>query len=121
GLGMTDYSSGFGLPQDVLFDLGRAQHLFSNKWFFAGTRGDVPEPKNFLKFSLFNEEYFLLHGTDGVIRCMVNRCAHQSARLLRNATGSCPASIVCPNHQWTYNVNDGALRAAPNMDAGYPH
>lgn len=69
-LQMQEHVSGMGLSQDVLFDLERAKRLYSRKWFFAGTRGDVPKPGDFLKFTLFDDEYFLLQGTDGVIRCM---------------------------------------------------
>lgn len=117
---MTDHISGFGLSQEVLFDVNRMQRLYAKKWFFVGTRGDVPKPKDYLKFTLFDDEYFLLHGTDGDIRCMVNRCAHQSARLLKNATGTCSANIICPNHQWAYDLNGGKLIRAAGLSADYP-
>jgi phenylpropionate dioxygenase-like ring-hydroxylating dioxygenase large terminal subunit len=118
---MNKYSAGFGLPQKAIFDNDRAKRLLAEKWFFVGTRGDVPTPRAFFNFQLFDEQYFLLHGTDGVIRCMVNRCSHQSARLLKNDTGKCSASIICPNHQWAYNLNDGSVRNAPGFGADYPN
>lgn len=117
---MNDHESGFGLSQEALFDVERMQRLYAKKWFFAGTRGDVPKPRDYLKFSLFDDEYFLLHGTDGIIHCMVNRCAHQSARLLKTATGKCSANIVCPNHQWAYNINGGKLVRATGPSSDYP-
>ena len=116
---MKQYSSGFGFPQSVLFDVDKTQRLLAKKWFFVGTRGDIPLTRNFLRFQLFDDEYFLLHGSDGVIRCMVNRCSHQSARLLKMDVGKCPASIICPNHQWAYNLNDGSVRNAPGMGSEY--
>lgn len=116
---MNQYSSGFGFPQDAVFDVERAKRLLTKKWFFVGTRGDIPVARNFLKFQIFDDEYFLLHGSDGVIRCMLNRCSHQSARLLKADVGKCPASIICPNHQWAYNLNDGSVRNAPGMGADY--
>ena len=118
---MNGYSSGFGFPQNAIFDKDRALRLLTQKWFFVGTRGDIPTPREFFNFQLFDEQYFLLHGTDGVIRCMVNRCSHQSARLLKAETGKCPASIICPNHQWAYNLNDGSVRNAPGLGADYPN
>lgn len=119
GINLNNYISGMGLPQQAIFDLGRSRCLFTRKWFFAGTRGDVPKPRDFLKFSLFDDEYFLLHGTDGVIRCMVNRCSHQSARLLSEAHGKCPAMIMCPNHQWVYELNGGRLVNAAGFEPGF--
>ena len=117
---MPTYQSGFGLPQDAIIDDTRTQNVLHNKWFFVGTRGDVPNPRNYFNFQLMGDNYFLLHGTDGVIRCMVNRCSHQSAKLLKQDTGKCPASIICPNHQWAYNINDGTLRNAPGFGSDYP-
>jgi Rieske 2Fe-2S family protein len=117
----NQYASGFGLAQDVLFDQARAERLFTRKWFFAGTRGDIPNPRDYLNFQLFDDHYFLLHGSDGVIRCMVNRCSHQSARLVKADTGRCAASLICPNHQWAYNLNDGSVRNAPGLGPDFPN
>lgn len=86
---------------------------------FVGTRGDVPRPRDFFNFQLFDEQFFLIHGTDGAIRCIVDRCSHQIARLFSERTGKCAASIVCPNHQWAYNINDGSDRNATRMGADY--
>ena len=94
------YRSGFGFPSDVISDLDRARRVLSNKWFFAGTRGDVPKQRDYFSFEVLGDEFFLLHGSDGTIRCFVNRCAHQSARLVRTDTGGCGARMTCPNHQW---------------------
>lgn len=118
---MNQYLTGFGFPQNAIFDDARAKRLLAQKWFFVGTRGDVPRKREFFNFQLFDEQYFLLHGTDGVIRCMVNRCSHQSARLIKADTGKCSASIICPNHQWAYNLNDGSVRNAPGLGADYPN
>ena len=113
------YTSGMGLPQDVIFDMGRARQVLSNKWFFVGTRGDVPKPRDYFTFTVLGDEFMLLHGSDGNIRCFVNRCAHQSARVVRENTGSCAAALVCPNHQWSYDLDSGRVRAAPMMGKAF--
>ena len=100
---MSGYTPGFGFPLDVIFNETRARRILNNKCFFVGTHGDVPEPRNYFNFQLFDDQYFLLHGLDGVIRCMVNRYMHQSARLLKQDIGKCFASIICSNRQWAYN------------------
>ena len=116
---MSAYVSGFGLPADMIFDVDRTHRLLTNKWFFVGTRGDVPQPRDYFRFDLLDEQYFLVHGSDGVIRCLVNRCAHQSARLVADDTGACAASIVCPNHQWTYHLETGKVRSATGMGRSF--
>lgn len=117
---MNEYASGFGFPKSTIFDDAKAKRLLAQKWFFVGTRGDIPTPREYLNFQIFDEQFFLLHGTDGVIRCMVNRCSHQSARLVKNDRGRCSASIICPNHQWAYNLNNGSIRNAPGFGADFP-
>ena len=114
-----NYHSGRGFPSEIISDLSRMQALFANKWFFVGTRADVSKPRDYFKFNLFDEQYFLVHGSDGEIRCLVNRCAHQSARLVNDDTGKCAASIICPNHQWAYKLNGGALHTAAGMSAEF--
>ena len=49
---MHQYQSGFGFPQDVIFDTKRAMRALSQKWFFVGTRGDVPAPRTYFTFQL---------------------------------------------------------------------
>ena len=113
------YQSGRGFPAEVIFDLSRMQTLFTNKWFFVGTRADVSRSRDYFKFNLFDEQYFLVHGSDGEIRCLVNRCAHQSARLVNDDMGRCAGNIICPNHQWAYSLNGGQLRTAAGMPAAF--
>lgn len=91
------------------------ERLFEHNWFFVGTRGDVPKKRDYLKFQVFGEQYFLVHGMDGKIRGYANRCAHQSARLVGDDTGRCAARIICPNHQWAFDMDSGAVVHASFM------
>jgi len=109
------YKSGYSFPQSVFFDTQRMRALFYNKWFFVGTRGDVARTRHYFEFRLMGESYFLVHGADGTIRGFVNRCAHQSARLVNEPSGKCGARIICPNHQWAYDLGTGHLAHAPTM------
>ncbi len=113
------YRSGFGLPQEAIFDTARTDRLYTNRWFFAGTRGDVAAKRDWFRFRVLDEELFLLHGSDGVIRCFVNRCAHQSARLVHGDHGTTSARMVCPNHSWSYSITTGTLEAAAMMGPGF--
>ena len=109
------YKSGYGFPADILGDAARMDRLFARKWFFVGTRGDVSKKRDFFKFELLGEEYFLVHGADGVIRCFVNRCTHQSAHLVNEPAGRCAARIICPNHQWAFDSVNGRPVHASHM------
>lgn len=115
------YKPGYGFPRDVYFDTDRAKRLHNNKWFFVATRGDLPKVRNYFEFDLLGESYFLVHGADGVIHGYVNRCAHQSARLVNEQTGKCGARIICPNHQWAFDLSSGELVHGAGMPEGFPN
>ena len=113
------YQSGYGFPRDIYFDSDRARRLYYNKWFFVAMRGDLPKKRQYFTFNLLGERYFLAHGNDGIIRGYVNRCAHQSAKLVDGVSGKCAAHIICPNHQWAYDLQSGHLAKAPSMAKGF--
>ena len=113
------YQSGYGFPKDVYFDTNRIKQLHYNKWVFVATRGDLPKVRQYFEFSLLGESYFLVHDADGVVRGYVNRCAHQSARLVNAHTGKCGARIICPNHQWAFDMASGALVHGTGMIDGF--
>jgi phenylpropionate dioxygenase-like ring-hydroxylating dioxygenase large terminal subunit len=46
---------------------------------------------------------------DGVVRAHLNVCRHRGTRLVESTTAIDKASIVCPYHGWTYQL-DGKLR-----------
>ncbi|GEM_PF-8943 len=76
--------------------------------------------------SPIDSDYILVRDSKGVLRVFENRCCHEFATLIdptatpillqcqpkREPPTSC---IVCPLHQWTYNL-DGSLRGAPKFD-----
>jgi len=54
----NNYKDGFSFPQSVLNDVERMKNLFHKKWFFVGTRGDVPNPGNYFTLVLFYYSWF---------------------------------------------------------------
>jgi phenylpropionate dioxygenase-like ring-hydroxylating dioxygenase large terminal subunit len=46
---------------------------------------------------------------DGMVRAHLNVCRHRGTRLIESTTAMDKASIVCPYHGWTYQL-DGKLR-----------
>ncbi|MCZ2501130.1 Rieske 2Fe-2S domain-containing protein, partial [Xylophilus sp. Kf1] len=52
-------------------------------------------------------------GADGRIRAFHNVCRHRGQRLCAKSNGTNP-KLVCPYHQWTYDLN-GKLLFARDM------
>ena len=54
---------------------------------------------------------FVIRDREGTIRGFHNVCRHRGARLV-DGTGTCPTSVTCPYHGWSYR-HDGALMGLP--------
>jgi len=103
--------------QEAFFTAARDQ-IFFRTWQFAGHASQLKNPGDYLCFTIFEQDLFLIRtrdaaGGSGALRCFFNVCQHRGHHLL-NGQGN-RRLITCPYHAWTYAL-DGQLRAAPNSD-----
>ena len=80
--------------------------LFFRTWQYACHAGAIPEPGDFATVSIFDQDLFLVRGSDGDVRAFYNVCPHRGHRLVEGQGRA--RRIVCPYHAWTYNL-DGSL------------
>ncbi|MFN0043441.1 MAG: aromatic ring-hydroxylating oxygenase subunit alpha [Alphaproteobacteria bacterium] len=88
--------------------------IFMKTWNFVGHSGRIPNPGDFSCIEYAGIGVVLVRDRDGIPRAYANTCRHRGMTLLEGA-GNCRA-IKCGYHGWVYNL-DGALTAAPEMDA----
>ncbi|MEW9306886.1 SRPBCC family protein [Labrys portucalensis] len=91
--------------------------FFRRHWIYVGLECDVPEPGDAHVIDLGSSSIILLRDDDSQIRVLHNVCRHRGARLLDSGT-SIVSKLVCPYHQWTYEL-DGELAFAPHMGTGF--
>ena len=101
----------FYLRQDV-FELD-LDVLFRRQWLFVGVAADVPEPGDALTVDIGNASVILARDDDDQIRAFRNVCRHRGARLLEAGPATI-GKLVCPYHQWTYELT-GELIDAKHM------
>jgi len=89
------------------------ERIFARDWLSPGLAAEIPEPGDYMTFSLGTQEIVTLRGEDGVVRSFANVCRHRMMRLVEGR-GRCKR-LVCPYHAWTYDL-DGRLVGAPYMD-----
>ena len=80
-------------------------------WQIVCHINSIPKVGDYATFDLGQESVMVLRDRDGSIRAFHNVCRHRGARLLDGA-GTCPATITCPYHGWSYR-HDGALIGMP--------
>lgn len=113
--------SGHTLPAELY--LSRAAFeadcdvIFGRHWIAVGVACDVEEPGDVIALDIGPSSIVIVRDDDGALRAFHNVCAHRGSRLVapgRHIVGK----LVCPYHQWTYDL-DGALARAPHMGVDF--
>lgn len=95
-----------------VFDLDMRQ-IFYREWLFAIPVCEIPKPGNFVTHQIGAYNVIIVHGNDGIVRAFHNACRHRGSVVCKAKKGNNP-KLVCPYHQWTYEL-DGKLLWARDM------
>jgi Rieske 2Fe-2S family protein len=105
------------LPRSFYTDPGfleiDLERIYYRDWLFAIPACEIPKTGNYVTVQVGDYPVVIVRGADGVIRAFHNSCRHRGSRVCTAAKGSAP-KLVCPYHQWTYEL-DGRLLYARDM------
>lgn len=108
---------GYSLPQAFYTDEDVFQadmkNIWHKEWIFALPAAELPKTGNYVTLEIGAYSIIVVRGADGTIRSFHNSCRHRGSRICSAAKGSSP-KLVCPYHQWTYEL-DGKLLWAREM------
>ena len=90
------------------------REIFARRWLLVGRGDEVADPGDFVTVAAAGESVIIVRQPDGGVQGMLNVCRHRGARILLDEHGSCPRTIRCPYHSWSYGL-DGSLVGAPNL------
>jgi Rieske 2Fe-2S family protein len=91
--------------------------IFGRHWIFVGTEPEIAEPGDFFTVELGSDSIIIVRDDDLTVRAFHNVCRHRGARL-RPAGSGIVGNLVCPYHQWTYNLR-GELIQSPHMGENF--
>ena len=91
--------------------------IFYKSWLYTVPACELQKPGDYVTHKVGLYSVIIVRGADNLIRAFHNSCRHRGSTLCRETKGSKP-KIVCPYHQWTYEL-DGRLLWARDMDAGF--
>lgn len=101
-----------------IFDLDM-DLIFGKHWIYAGAEPAIAEPGDFMTVDIgCRTSILVVRNDDMQIRAFHNVCRHRGSRLCQEHKGSV-GNLVCPYHQWTYNL-DGILIHAEHMGEAFP-
>jgi Rieske 2Fe-2S family protein len=89
------------------------EHIFGKHWIYVGVSVDVPEPGDYMTVQLGHDPILIVRDDDDEIRAFHNVCRHRGSRLCSEDKGTV-GNLVCPYHQWTYDLT-GKLIFADHM------
>ena len=87
------------------------ERILRPSWQLVTHVSALKKTGDFATLDLGPDAAFVIRDRDGTIRGFHNVCRHRGARLL-DGSGSCPVSLTCPYHGWSYR-HDGTLTGVP--------
>lgn len=108
---------GYSLAQPFYGDPGVFQtdldNIWYREWLFSIPSCEIPKSGDFVVHEVGAYSVVIVRGNDGAIRAFHNSCRHRGSVLCKSKKGRNP-KLVCPYHQWTYEL-DGSLLWARDM------
>ena len=100
---------GYALPGAFFADEALYQAelelIFARHWLFLASAAEIPEGGDYRTYQIGPYPIFLLRRDDGSIAALHNTCRHRGSRILQQANGICGATLMCPYHRWTYDLD----------------
>jgi Rieske 2Fe-2S family protein len=95
-----------------IFDLD-LELIFSRHWIFVATEPEIAEPGDYVTVQIGRSSVAIIRDDDMEVRAFHNVCRHRGSKVLLEQRGF-TGNLVCPYHQWTYDLT-GKLLHAENM------
>lgn len=101
-------------PEVLQADLAQ---IWYREWLFAVPSCQIAKTGNHATLQVGDYPIVIVRGANGVIRAFHNVCRHRGQRLCSKTVGT-STKLVCPYHQWTYDL-DGKLVWARDMQEDF--
>jgi glycine betaine catabolism A len=89
------------------------EQIWYKDWLFIGHDCEIPKAGNYFTVQVGDYPVVIVRDRTGTVRALHNSCRHRGSRVCAGQKGS-SAKLVCPYHQWTYEL-DGKLLFARQM------
>ncbi|KXO76154.1 aromatic ring-hydroxylating oxygenase subunit alpha [Brucella anthropi] len=83
------------------------ENIFYKDWLFVGHNCELPKTGSYMTVQIGAYPVVIVRDAQGGIRAFHNSCRHRGSRICAAEKGTA-AKLVCPYHQWTYEL-DGRL------------
>lgn len=77
--------------------------IFCQHWIYVAVEPDIAEPGDYITVNVGSNSIIIVRDDDMNIKAFHNVCRHRGSQLCDDAKGSV-GNLVCPYHQWTYDL-----------------
>jgi Rieske 2Fe-2S family protein len=119
---LTERDQDYSLPRPLyndpmLFRLDM-EEVFQKEWLFVGMTSEIPKKGDYFTVEIGQNPVLVVRDGDGSVNAFHNTCRHRGSRLCSSHRGKV-ANLVCPYHQWTYDLKGNLLFAGTEMGDGF--
>jgi phenylpropionate dioxygenase-like ring-hydroxylating dioxygenase large terminal subunit len=86
--------------------------IYGHAWIYVGHESQVPNVGDYHTTRLGLQDVVMVHGSDGKIHVVYNRCPHKGAKVVAEGDGNTGKFFRCPYHAWTFR-HDGSHLSVP--------
>lgn len=90
------------------------EQVFYKEWIFVGMTSEVPTKGDYFTVEIGQNPVLIVRDGDGGIQAFHNVCRHRGSTICTKHRGKV-ANLVCPYHQWTYDLKGNLLYAGTEM------
>ncbi len=92
--------------------------IFARMWLFVGHESQIPNPGDFVRSRMGEEQVIVTRGRDQQVYVLLNSCAHRGNMVCRYDQGNALA-FQCSFHGWTYNSTGALVNLPPGSEEAY--
>jgi len=81
------------------------EKMWKRVWHIGGREAQIPEAGDFITHQFKHESVLMIRQKDGSVRAFFNVCRHRGNQLASVAEGGVVEHLVCPYHNWKWNIN----------------
>ncbi|NVK40914.1 MAG: aromatic ring-hydroxylating dioxygenase subunit alpha [Oceanospirillaceae bacterium] len=90
------------------------EEIFQKEWLFVGMTSEIPKKGDYFTVEVGQNPVLIVRDADGSVNAFHNTCRHRGSRICSQHRGKV-ANLVCPYHQWTYDLKGNLMFAGTEM------